>query len=454
MRKSLLVSLLLGIGCAGLGSPPAENVDADFEARLARGQLLLEPPKGTATSLHPEPSESPIAATAAGSAEVAADDTPAVEVEFHVFSIGQADSMLVIGPPPQNKTLLIDVGEVSWNSRRNCPIIRNHVEALTGGTHVDYLLITHFHGDHAGTPKSWDQNGRAHAGGGLFCLLDGDAGPFSVGTLIDRGDTDLKFRNPRHSIHQAIINTTEAWKNSGSLENRVAADFSDGVIDLGPGVTVEVISTAGKVAKDDPGVLAAVEAVHPGTYSTQPSPNDFSVGLEISVGDFEFFTAGDLTGAPGEPEYAPFFKTQHNQIYTNVESYMVEHWTNRPEPRESDVEVYRANHHGSGNSSTTHLAYALKPELVIYSCGGSHGHPSKSIVERFSSMGADQIVTTRVDSTDSPWENGFPEHYGNGWDNPAGDISIHVPIHGSYYTVETADQAFQYPIYSDEEESE
>jgi hypothetical protein len=38
------------------------------------------------------------------------------QLHIYVFSIGQADSMLIVGPAPERRSLLIDLGEVSWNS--------------------------------------------------------------------------------------------------------------------------------------------------------------------------------------------------------------------------------------------------------------------------------------------------------------------------------------------------
>ncbi len=41
--------------------------------------------------------------------------------EVHVFQVGQADSQLIVGPT--GRTLLIDVGELSWNSSRGAQLV-------------------------------------------------------------------------------------------------------------------------------------------------------------------------------------------------------------------------------------------------------------------------------------------------------------------------------------------
>jgi beta-lactamase superfamily II metal-dependent hydrolase len=374
-------------------------------------------------------------------------------VEFYVFKMGQADAMLVVGPAPARKTLLVDTGELNWNSRKGCGHVRERVMQITGSARVDYFVLTHYHLDHSGSPRSVNASGRETAGGGLFCLLDGGSAFFRIGTLITPGDDEAPFDPTRQNSHKAIIDGIESWKSTGSLGERVVANFAPNLIDLGAGVKIEILSVDGEVFDGDLGALAAVAQDHPGLYrvGSEASPNDFSIGMEISVGNFELFTAGDLSGAPGEAPYPEYIKTGHEQIYTNVESHMVNHW--KSSSREANVEVYRANHHGSGNSSTEDLANMLKPEIVIYSSGGKHGHPDRSIVDRFELLGSDQVVISSVDTSDHAWPDGFPERYGNGWDNPTGELLIEVPIGGTEFEVKTATQSFLYPIKSDAQEA-
>lgn len=439
-----------------------EDVDADYEAMFEEGNVSLKtvaPDGGNNSAVTMAPFSRPLSSRATPAGDDGAlffDGTPNPNnaLQFHVFSIGQADSMLVIGPPPESRTMLVDLGELNWNSRRNCLHVRDRIEEITGDAHVDYLVITHFHMDHTGSPTTELSSGRVQEGGGIFCLLDGSPDVFTVGALIDRGDGESQFKPDRQRIHQAIIDSTDAWIQNGTLTERIAASFATNIIDLGNGVDVEIISTAGKVSAADAGALARAEQSSPGTYTpdSQASPNDFSVGIEISAGDFEFVTAGDLTGSPGDPPYGLAFPNGHGQIYTNVESHMVEFWNDPDNPRESDVEIYRVNHHGSQNSSTADLADALRPEVVIYSAGGRYGHPKKSIADRFLAMDADQMLTTSAD--DDEWADGvFPPEYGNGWLNPVGEIFIHVPIGGDSYTISTAEQSFEYPVMTDAEEA-
>jgi hypothetical protein len=432
----------------------AANVEHDVEALLAEGRLKPLPRSARqGRPLSPGKASSyttvPLEARFASEGLSADPSTAPQELEVYVFSMGQADAMLVVGPPPLRKTLLIDAGETNWNTRKGCAHVRDRVKAITGQYRVDYLVVSHYHMDHTGYPPTVYGNNKVFEGGGIFCLLGSTPEFFSVGKLIDSGPAAAPFQPEPKLILDTIEASKADWIAAGTLGAREIARFGTSQINLGAGVVVDIVVTDGRVQSNDPGAHAAVEQSNPGTYrpDQQASPNDFSVGMEISLGDFELFTAGDLTGAPGEPPYDAFMVTQHHQVYTNVESPIARAWS--ASNRESDVEIYRANHHGSANSSTVDLLALLEPELVIYSCGGKYGHPDRVIADRVQAMGGDQILTTEAD-----WPNRvFPAAYGNGWDNPAGEIAIVVPVAGGEFTVSSATQAWSYPIFSDAQEA-
>jgi hypothetical protein len=98
--------------------------------------------------------------------------------------------------------------------------------------------------------------------------------------------------------------------------------------------------------------------------------------------------------------------------------------------RRSPIDIYRANHHGSADSSTPALAKALDPLVVIYSTGGAYGHPKAETVQRFAA--ADQFVTSGV-SKDT-WPKGLPKRLGS----VVGEIEILVDANGSRFQVNGA----------------
>lgn len=366
---------------------------------------------------------------------ITAEDTG---LKIHFFTLGQADSMLVFGPAPKHRSLLIDLGGARGGDRKNHLRVAERIEKLTGRRGVDYFLVSHFHADHVGMPAK----GKGKPTG-MFALLDNPNEAFSIGTWIDRGDDDSYA--PRTKAHQGVIAHMDSWIADGRVGRRALPKLGTESIDLGDGITVEVLSVAGS-RSDGKSALAAIEAKKPGTYENSPaSENDFSIALLISRGDFELFTAGDLTGAawPGEGKEYPLSTHRsfgkNSSTYTNVERWLVEDW--QEQGRSMDVEVYRANHHGSSHSSTEDLLTALDPEFIVYSCGGLYGHPAPEVVERGAKT-ARQFVTYAASL--SSWPQGIPPE----WGSVVGEVPITVSMDGHTYTISGEPQ----PAWNDKDE--
>lgn len=352
-------------------------------------------------------------------------------LEIYVFDIGQADSMLVVGPPPARRTMLVDLGEELTGSHTNYSHVRDRIRAITGRSSVNYFVLTHFHEDHAGYPgrgPCTHSTARLRSSG-IFALLSDTQNPFRVDTWLDRGD-DSAFTPSRSRPHCGVLQAMDGWIADGRVGQRLVPSFGTTQIDLGSGVVVDVLSVDGRVLQGDTGAMAAAEQQHGDVINaSQPaSENDYSIALEISAGNFELLAAGDLTGAPEaeENETHTIRRFGNNAtVYTNVERHLIQHW--QQTGRESEIEVYRANHHGSGHSSTPAFARLLDPAVVLYSTGGDYGHPERSTVGRF--VKADQYVTTRV--SESSWPTGFPADRGS----VVGEIRIRVAPDGSRFQV-------------------
>ena len=112
--------------------------------------------------------------------------------------------------------------------------------------------------------------------------------------------------------------------------------------------------------------------------------------------------------------------------------------------RESDVEIYRASHHGSRYSSSIPLLDALDPEFVLYSADEGHNHPTPSLVKRTSKTAAQ--YATEIDH--GKWgSTGKFEEYGGAL---VGEIQIFVSQNGDTYTI----NGEKHKSYSDAEERE
>lgn len=433
-------------GCASMRDDDAEPwTQADDRAIVQMGEQAPSPPPPPPPPPQPNvPRTRSIAADAGATACPAPlADAPDVRLAIYLFSIGQADSMLVVGPAPERKTLLVDLGEPTGGSHlppqldSSVAHVLRCIQAVTGENGVDYFVLTHYHSDHAGFGAGREEGW----GSGIIRALSDFSLPFKVGEFIHVGADGAQFMaaESNRRVYRTVQGRMPLWLNRGRVVRQGPPRFGSDQIDLGEGVSVDVLAFAGKV----PGGASAFDrAIAAGVdYSQTPgNENDLSIALEISAGDFELFTAGDLNGTD-DPVRHPLFVVRdfddRQEIYTNIEHHLVGHWESTG--RESDVEVFRANHHGSSYSNTAKLLDALDPELILYSTGGDHGHPSNSVVVRGAET-ADQLATTWVTDLET-----FVGSRGK----RVGRIDILVAADGRSYTV----NGEEHRAFTDDEES-
>jgi hypothetical protein len=135
-------------------------------------------------------------------------------------------------------------------------------------------------------------------------------------------------------------------------------------LELGPGVDLRIVATDGH------------RALRAGDFQADrapPNENDYSVAALLRFGAFDYFIGGDLSGES--------LTTPYGYSYHDVESVVA---GGLP-----DVDVYRADHHGSEHSSNPTLLAQLQPEVSIVSCGDGnpYGHPAPATVDRLRARG-------------------------------------------------------------------
>jgi beta-lactamase superfamily II metal-dependent hydrolase len=262
-------------------------------------------------------------------------------LEIHHINIGQGDSALIVGPG--GKSLLFDAGESNWNASSKAQVIGPYVQGVLGCKSLDYVVISHFHLDHAG-----------YVGyGGLWNLVETQG--FTVGKTLVRdynsyvGDVSGTFTNWKTYLEGA---------GQAKLHPEIATEGISQV-DMGAGVTFHI------VAVDGNGMLDAGDFQ---TDSNPPSENDYSIGAVISYGNFDEWMGGDMDG---EYQTSGFGYSYHD-IELSAASEI------------GDVDVYKANHHGSSHSSNVTFIGQLDPEVSIVTVGNgnTYGHPAPSTMNR------------------------------------------------------------------------
>jgi len=245
------------------------------------------------------------------------------EFQVHFIYTGVAESLFVICP--DSTSILIDCGDIPAIMRRpyDVPVPRpremagetvaNYVLKVNlRGRDVDYLVVSHWHSDHTGTPN-WQSCGTMvdRSGGRYWRSGFGIAAEkLRFAKAIDRGvDEPIAFVDGagRSAEHMRRLYSFLAERD-GLVREKVRLGATDqfclrhGGSD---GFFVRTVAANGKVAASDGTVrdlYAKFLSDHPGT--TLLNENGLSVGLLFGYGPFRFFTAGDfcdrLDGIPTE----------------------------------------------------------------------------------------------------------------------------------------------------------
>ncbi|MEW5988351.1 MAG: lamin tail domain-containing protein [Chloroflexota bacterium] len=300
--------------------------------------------------------------------------------EIRVFDVEQGDSQLIIFP--SGYSILIDVREASWNTGQGAALIASKIRAITGGSHVNVGVLSHLHLDHIG-----------YAGyGGFWGLLENEGITFdkiidrNAGTWVDGSgggamdglcdpDLEIVWYNAGTSSGTAtnwLCYATNPANTNIYPIRQLAQLFSTTQIDPpDANATVEIVQVDG----DDVTLVDGVTPIQ-GNHTGDPLPpseNDYSIGLKIRYGLLDYATAGDSDG-----EYAT---SEFGYTYNDVETVIA--------PRFGQVDVMRANHHGSTHSTSQFYVDTLNPTASAVSCGNnSYGHPGQDVIDSLLATGA------------------------------------------------------------------
>ena len=114
--------------------------------------------------------------------------------------------------------------------------------------------------------------------------------------------------------------------------------------------------------------------------------NDASVVAVIHFGSFDVVMAGDLSG---------FNTSRYKDIETSVASKV------------RQVEIYKANHHGSDHSSNPTWLRIIKPRIAVISAGAGndYGHPTPGALSRMHAAGIAKTYWTEEGAGARPLRN-------------------------------------------------
>jgi competence protein ComEC len=247
-------------------------------------------------------------------------------LEIYFIDVEGGQSTLIVDP--QGESLLIDTGWPDSNHRDADRILAAAKAANID--HIDYLLLTHYHSDHAG--------GVSQLASLIPITTFGDHGPNMEPTPETRSNYEayLKVVGPSDRV---ILKPGETLPFKG--------------------MRVEVLTSGGaEITMPLPGA-GEPNPLCPTVPSApaDPSENSRSVGVLLTYGQFRFIDLGDLT-TRGELGLA----CPRNLVGT--------------------VDVYLTTHHGTAHpgtgdsSNAREIVDALRPRVAIMNNGAiKGGHP-------------------------------------------------------------------------------
>ncbi len=321
--------------------------------------------------------------------------------DIHHINTGRGNSTFFIFP--DGTTMLLDAGDLNPGPflRKNAPlkvaparpddsktagqwIVEYIRQTMPAGRQpqLDYLLVSHFHGDHYGelsersTPapgQSYRQTGVTEVGSLL-----------PIGTLLDRGypaytfPTDLRrFYDGDESTFLNYLAFVDATVRRGSRAAMVRAG-SDQQIVCRQQPTAAFRVRAVKVN----GTIWTGTASQTMTHFTADSvldargqfnENPLSIALTFSYGPFDYFTGADNTGLRG---------------------FGLPRWFDTETPMAAvvgPVEAMTLNHHGNRDASNETFLQTLNPRVAVQQAWCSD-QPGQDVMHRLGSTGQQRDV--------------------------------------------------------------
>jgi len=242
--------------------------------------------------------------------------------DLNVYFIDVEGGQSTLFVTPSGQSLLVDTG---WAGARDADRIVD-VAKQAGLTQLDFVLLTHYHGDHAG---------------GVVDL----AARIPIKTFIDHGPSMEETRNVPQTYAAYLAVREKAEHILAKPGDRLPVKDVD----------FHVVSAAAEtITKPLPGAGAAnplCSAFQPKDEVADPligGENKQSVGMVISLGKFRMVDFGDLT-------------------------WNKEHDLACPNNLIGDIDLYLVTHHGQDISSLPMLVHAMHPRVAVMNNGAKKG---------------------------------------------------------------------------------
>jgi competence protein ComEC len=254
-------------------------------------------------------------ATLAGASQPAAPSPAEKPLAIYFIDVEGGQATLFVTPAGQS--MLIDTGFPGFEDRDLNRVLATMKQA--GVSKLDYLLVTHYHLDHAGNAAAL-------------------AAKVPIGTFVDHGET---VGANGKALYDGYVAARQSGKHQQvKPRDRVPID----------GMDVTVVSASGNHVTH---ALPRAGTANPLCASfkprdTDPSENAQSVGTVITFGRFRMIDLGDLTWNKEQELVCP-----NNLI--------------------GKIDLYLTTHHGVAQSGAPVIVQAITPRVAVMNNGAKKG---------------------------------------------------------------------------------
>ena len=319
-----------------------------------------------------------IAVLAVGMFAFAQSKTDKLRIYFIDVEGGQSTLFVT----PAGESLLVDTGWPENNGRDADRIVAAAKKA--GLSKIDYVLITHYHADHAG---------------GIPQLV----ARIPVGTFLDHGpntEFDKGITEKDYALYQAEL---------AKGKSKVIHETPGNVLPV-KGMTATVISSDGKlIDKPLPGAGEAnSDCKDTAVPAADQTENSHSLGIEINFGKLKLLDLGDLTRDKERELVCPVNKLGH-------------------------MDVYIVSHHGWEQSSSKVFVDALHARVAIMDNGAKKGGSTPVLQTIKSAPGLETLWQIHYSDEGGPANNTAAEFIANPQGTDAGNgIELVASKDGSF----------------------
>lgn len=319
-------------------------------------------------------------------------------MDIHFINTGRGECALYIFP--DGTTMLVDAAGSLLKYHEKMPsdpkpsagvpssdviehYLRHYMPEASKGR-LDYYMLSHYHSDHMG---SYADTLPMHPSGEFRLAGFADIGSrFPCDKLIFRGDPEV-YISGDHSSQPAMDNLFAyvkwAEKENGTKFEYMEPGRDDEIVlkknaEAYPGFKVQNIAASGFVwtgsGVESRTQIPSKEELAGAGKEAYPAENIMSCVFTVDYGKFNYYCGGDLQ-YNGRSEYP--YKDMESQVAGVL----------------SEVDVMKADHHGTGTTNAESLVKVLNPSAVVINVWRDV-QPNRATVERIFTIRPDCMVYT------------------------------------------------------------